>query len=143
MSRDADHHVKHESPDFSDIELLAFLDEQLAPENSATIEAAIREHPELHERLVRLRGQNVAGLHTIGAIWRRERLSCPDREVLRRQLLGELKREESEYIRFHLEEIGCRVCNANFDDLNQAITQERDALRRRHRIFQTSAGHLR
>lgn len=128
---------------FSDIELLAFLDEQLEPENSAKIESAIRAHPELHQRLVRLRGQNVAGLHTIGSIWRRERLSCPDREWLRRHLVGDLAKEERDYVRFHLEEIGCRVCNANYDDLNQAIAQQRDSQKRRHRIFQTSAGHLR
>ncbi|TWU16783.1 hypothetical protein [Allorhodopirellula heiligendammensis] len=138
-----DHEHDSDSIEFSDIELLAFLDELLAPENSARIEVAIREHPELHQRLVRLRGQNVAGLHTIGAIWRRERLSCPDRELLRRHLLGEIGSEESDYIRFHLNDIGCRVCNANFDDLTQAIAQERDSQHRRHRMFQTSAGHLR
>ncbi|TWT56039.1 hypothetical protein [Allorhodopirellula solitaria] len=129
-------------PEFSDIELLAFLDEQLGSEDSARIEEAIREYPELHQRLVRLRGQNVAGLHTIGAIWRREHLSCPDRGLLRRYLLNELVGEHRDYIRFHLEEIGCRVCNANYDDLSQAISQEQDARTRRRRMFQTSAGHL-
>lgn len=128
---------------FSDIELLAFLDEQLEPASSAKIEMAIRAQPELHQRLVQLRGQNVAGLHTIGAIWRRERLSCPDRELLRRHLVGDLANEERDYVQFHLKEIGCRVCNANYDDLSQAIAQQRDSQKRRHRMFQTSAGHLR
>ena len=132
-----------EGSEFTDIELLAFLDEQLGPERSAAIESAVRQLPDLHQRLIRLRGQNVAGLHTIGAIWRRERLSCPDRETLRLFLLQELSAEVSEYIRFHLHEIGCRVCMANYDDLNQALHIENEAVSRRRRMFQTSAGHLR
>ncbi len=134
------------SPDgnaFTDIELLAFLDEQLGPERSAAIEAAVRQIPDLHQRLIQLRGQNVAGLHTIGAIWRRERLSCPDRETLQRFLRKELDADVSEYIRFHIQEIGCRVCTANYDDLNQVIHIENEAVTRRRRLFQTSAGHLR
>ncbi len=143
MGHDDAKQAESDLREFSDIELLAFLDEQLGPENSARIEEAIRECPELHQRLIQLRGQNVAGLHSIGAIWRRERLSCPDRESLRRHLLGQLKAEEGDYIRFHLDEISCRVCNANYDDLNQAIADERDSQTRRNRMFQTSAGHLR
>lgn len=143
MGKSDAEHVAGESLIFSDIELLAFLDEQLEPENSAKIEVAVRAQPELHQRLVQLRGQNAAGLHTIGAIWRRERLSCPDRDCLGRYLIGELASAERDYVRFHLEEIGCRVCNANYDDLSQAIAQQRDSQKRRHRIFQTSAGHLR
>jgi hypothetical protein len=134
------------SPDgeaFTDIELLAFLDEQLGPERSSAIESAVRQIPKLHQRLIHLRGQNVAGLHTIGSIWRRERLSCPDRETLQRFLLKELDVDVSDYIRFHLHEIGCRVCMANYDDLNQAIHIENEAVTRRRRLFQTSAGHLR
>ncbi|MBB3206360.1 hypothetical protein FHS27_002169 [Rhodopirellula rubra] len=129
--------------EFSDVELLAFLDEQLGAELSATIEAAIRDNETLRARLTQLRGQNLAGLHTIGAIWRQERLSCPDRETLRKFLLGELDREGAEYIRFHLSEIDCRVCNANHDDLNQAMINEQESATRRRRMFQTSAGHLR
>lgn len=143
MGHDDAKQTVSDAREFSDIELLAFLEEQLGPEKSARIEEAIREQPELHQRLVRLRGQNVAGLHTIGAIWRRERLSCPDRESLRRHLLGQSPAEEGDYVRFHLEEISCRVCNANYDDLNQAIAHERDSQTRRRRMFQTSAGHLR
>lgn len=133
---------------FSDAELLAFLDEQLGTQRSVQIETAIRQHHALRERLTRLRGQDLAGLHTIGAIWRRERLSCPDRETLRRFLLGELGGDAADYIRFHLTHIGCRVCTANHDDLTQSIQNAKDddakeSETRRRRMFQTSAGHLR
>ncbi|EMI53149.1 hypothetical protein [Rhodopirellula sallentina] len=128
--------------EFSDAELLAFLDEQLGAKLSAAIESALRDDEALRTRLTQLRGQNLAGLHTIGAIWRQERLSCPDRETLRRFLLGELPADHAGYIRFHLSEIGCRVCNANHDDLNQAMRDEQDSTSRRRRMFQTSAGHL-
>ncbi|MCM2371410.1 hypothetical protein [Aporhodopirellula aestuarii] len=136
-------HESTHSDEFSDVELLAFLDEQLDAELSARIETAIRDSADLRERLTRLRGQNLAGLHTIGAIWRQERLSCPDRETLQKYLRGELERDSADYIRFHLSEIGCRVCNANHDDLNQAMLDEQESATRRRRMFQTSAGHLR
>ncbi|CAD72364.1 MAG TPA: hypothetical protein DDX19_25525 [Rhodopirellula baltica] len=135
------------SPDrFSDAELVAFLDEQLEPSRSSEIEQAVREDEKLRQRLIQLRGQDVAGLHTIGAIWRRQRLSCPDRSTLQAYVANQLDHEMADYVLFHLTEIGCRVCRANFDDLNQQLARGRsaeEAATRRRRLFQTSAGHLR
>ncbi|KLU04671.1 hypothetical protein RISK_003293 [Rhodopirellula islandica] len=135
------------SPDrFTDAELVAFLDEQLEPSRSSAIEQAVREDEELRQRLIQLRGQDVAGLHTIGAIWRRQQLSCPDRAVLQAYVANQLEPEMADYVLFHLTEIGCRVCRANFDDLNQQLARGRsteEAASRRRRMFQTSAGHLR
>ncbi|EMB16944.1 hypothetical protein RESH_04598 [Rhodopirellula europaea SH398] len=135
------------SPDrFSDAELVAFLDEQLEPSRSSEIEQAVREDEKLRQRLIQLRGQDVAGLHTIGAIWRRQRLSCPDRSTLQAYVANQLDAEMADYVLFHLTEIGCRVCRANFDDLNQELARGRsaeEAATRRRRLFQTSAGHLR
>ncbi|TWT93099.1 anti-sigma factor family protein [Neorhodopirellula pilleata] len=129
--------------DFTDAQLIAFLDEELAPELSSRLEAALREQPALQQRLTILRGQNLAGLHTIGAIWRRQRLSCPDRTQLTKFLSGQLSPSEADYIRFHLGEIHCRVCNANLDDLKQSQSDTHDSRIRRGRLFESSAGHLR
>lgn len=129
--------------DFTDAQLIAFLDEELAPELSSRLEAALRDRPKLQQRLTQLRGQNIAGLHTIGSIWRRHRLSCPDRTQLTRFLAGELSTNDSDYIRFHLGEIHCRVCNANYDDLKQTLGDQHDSHARRGRLFESSAGHLR
>lgn len=129
--------------EFTDAQLLAFLDEELAPELSSRVETALRDQPALRERLTILRGQNLAGLHTIGAIWRRHRLSCLDRPKLTQFLSNELSKTEADYIEFHLNEIHCRVCNANLDDLKQSIRDNQDSRDRRGRLFQSSAGHLR
>lgn len=135
-------------PDFTDAQLIAFLDEELAPELSSRLETALRDQPPLRERLIVLRGQNLAGLHTIGAIWRRQRLSCPDRTQLTKFLSDELSPTDADYVRFHLVEIHCRVCNANVDDLKQTIGAPQDSTPhnsrdRRGRLFESSAGHLR
>lgn len=127
---------------FSDAQLVAFLDEELETSLSAEVEAALRDQPELRDRLTILRGQNLAGLHTIGAIWRRHRLSCPDRDKLTAYLQNRLTAEEADYIDFHLREIHCRVCNANLDDLRHCITDQKDSSVRRRRVFESSAGHL-
>jgi hypothetical protein len=102
----------------------------------------LRTDAALRDRLIGVRGRDAAGLHAIGAIWRRGRLSCPDRSELGQYVLGTLAAEAANYIQFHLEEIGCRYCQANLADLkNAAQTSEQNATRRR-RYFQTSAGYL-
>jgi len=52
--------------------------------------------------------------------------------------------DHSAYIRFHLDQIGCRLCQANFADLRsqQEETQEL-IITRRTKYFQSTAGHLR
>ncbi len=128
--------------EFTDAELAAFLDEALTPERCADLENELRTNDELRNRLIEVRGRETAGLHTIGAIWRRSRLSCPSREELGQYLLGTLEKEPHQYIQFHLEEIGCRYCQANLADLQAASQSDDQPAKRRRRYFQTSAGYL-
>jgi anti-sigma factor RsiW len=128
---------------FTDAQLIAFLDEELEPSLSSRVESALRDDPELRQQLTILRGQNLAGLHTIGAIWRRHRLTCPDRNQLSQYLDGKLSLPDTEYIDFHVREIHCRVCNANLDDLRNAQSDHNGSSIRRRRVFESSAGHLR
>lgn len=127
---------------FSDAELAAFLDEALPPGRCSELEHELRTNTELRNRLVEVRGRETAGLHTIGAIWRRARLSCPDRAELGQYVLGTLSAESSDYIRFHVEQMGCRYCQANLSDLQAAAQPDDQPTRRRTRYFQTSAGYL-
>ncbi|MEO1528816.1 MAG: hypothetical protein AAFX06_25635 [Planctomycetota bacterium] len=127
--------------DFTDAELVAFLEEALSDDRSVELESALRDDAELRERLVAVRGRETAGLHTLGAIWRRSRLSCPSREQLGQFLLGTLEPDDVDYIRFHLETVQCRYCQANLSDLQSASQTEKPAVRRR-KYFQTSAGFL-
>jgi len=127
--------------DFTDAELVAFLDEALSDQRSTQLEASLRQDAGLRQRLVAVRGREMAGLHTLGAIWRRGRLSCPSREALGQFLLETLPDEHADYIRFHLQTIECRYCMANLADLQAAAESQETSVRRR-KYFQTSAGYL-
>jgi len=125
---------------FSDAELTAFLDEALPPDRASELESRLRDDETLRKRLIETRGRESAGLHTIGAIWRRNRLSCPSRDELGQYVLGVAEPAAADYIAFHLDRIGCRYCAANLADLQTAASE--DQPKRRRRYFQTSAGYL-
>jgi hypothetical protein len=132
------------SADFSNSELEAYLDEALPTERMAAIEEALRSSDELQKRLTAVNGRRDAGVHSLGEIWRRHRLSCPSRQQLGSHLLGVLSGEEAEYIRFHIETIGCRYCTASVNDLkSQQSAAESETAHRRQKYFQSSVGHLR
>lgn len=132
------------SSQFTTAQLEAYLDESLPNEQMTVVEAALRDDRELVERLSALVGRRDAGVHTVGAIWRRHRLSCPTREQLGSFILEVLSEKHAQYVRFHLEAIGCRYCNASLEDLRQqhAATDLDDSRTRREKYFQTSAGYL-
>lgn len=131
----------------SDEVLSAYLEEALPSEQLAAIEHQLRHDDQLRTRLRAVIGRQDAGLHSVGNIWRRNRLSCPSRDELGQYLLGILDAGPADYIRFHLEVVGCRYCGANHDDLRSAgqlastTADDSDQVRRR-RYFETSAGHL-
>ncbi|HBJ34288.1 MAG TPA: hypothetical protein DDZ51_05885 [Planctomycetaceae bacterium] len=135
----------------SDEVLSAYLEEALPVAQLAMIERQLRDDVELRKRLATVIGRQDAGLHSVGVIWRRNRLSCPSRDQLGQYLLGVLDSGPAEYIRFHLENVGCRYCAANHDDLRSSGPVGTDSIAadgsdqpliRRRRYFETSAGHL-
>ena len=128
--------------DFTDEELLAFIDERLVSERCSEIEYALRDDKSFASRLAELISQQDQGGHTVGQLWRRERLSCPPRAVLAAMVDGRLGRRLSQYLRFHIETVGCRICAANLADLERPENAS-DAERRSSKIFQSSAGKLR
>lgn len=130
----------------SDAVLTSYLAEALPVEQMVEIEARLREETELRDRLVAIIEGQDQPLHHLGAIWRRHRLSCPDREEWSQFLLGVLPEDAAAYLQFHLDEIRCGYCEANVADLRaaqQATREQYQAVQqRRRRIFETSAGHL-
>lgn len=129
---------------FSNSELESFLDEALPVERMAAIEDALRQDATLQKQVSAVRGRRDAGVHSLGEIWRRHRLSCPSRPQLGSYLLGVLSPDEAEYITFHIEAIECRYCTANLADLKaQQSAAETETVRRRQKYFQSSVGHLR
>ncbi len=129
---------------FSDAELAAYLDETLSAERSAEIERRLRAAPELRDRLAALVRRRDQGGHTVGEIWRRRRLSCLTRAQLGSFLLGVAPPGLEDYIQFHLQTIGCRLCQANLADLQASQEQSSaDAAQRHRKYFESSAGLLR
>ena len=124
--------------------LEAYLDEALPPEQMADIEEALRSSDALRERLKAVSGKRDAGVHSLGAIWRRHRLTCPSREQLGSYLLGVLATDEADFIKFHLDVSRCRLCHANWADLQseQASTDTQETTGRRKKYFESSVGHL-
>ena len=127
---------------FSDAELEAYLDEALPAEAMARIEAALRTDHGLTGRLTAINGRRDGGLHSLGEIWRRHRLTCPTRSELGSFLLGVLPAAQAAYITFHLDRVGCRCCIANHDDLRRQVAADDSATRRRRKYFASSAGYL-
>ncbi len=129
---------------FHQSDLQAYLDEALPPEEMARLEQALRADAGLARQLAAVASRRESGVHSIGGIWRQHRLSCPTREQLGSYLLDALPDDWTAYIAFHLDEVGCRFCRANLTDLKRQQEEHPEAIRkRRHRYFQTSAGHLR
>jgi anti-sigma factor RsiW len=121
----------------------AYLDDALTDGETARVEQALRSSETLRRQLRSLIQERDRGEHSIGAVWRRQRLSCPTREQLGSYLLQVLDAEQQEYVAFHLTTIGCPYCQANLADL-QARQQEAPpaAEERRRRFFESSAGYL-
>lgn len=130
--------------EFDTPELEAYLDEALPPERMGQIEDALRDSEALREQVKSISGRRDAGVHSLGGIWRRHRLSCPPREQLGSYLLGVLSAEETDFVQFHLEVSGCRVCTASVEDLQgeQALAGNEQVAGRRKKYFQSSVGHL-
>lgn len=124
--------------------LASYLDDALDTAETAMVEQALRDSETLRHELRKILQERDRGEHSIGAIWRRYRLTCPSREQLGSFLLEALEPDLQDYVDFHLRVIGCSFCQANLADLrdlHNAGTPEVQA--RRQRIFQSSAGFFR
>lgn len=129
--------------EFSREHLRAYLDDALTETESARVEQALRSSETLRVQLKGVMQERDRGEHSIGAIWRRTRLSCPTREQLGSFLLEALEPDFQDYATFHLKVVGCPFCQANLADLE---SRQRDSAphtqHRRRRYFQSSAGLL-
>lgn len=127
----------------TDEELRAYLAEHLPAERMAALEQALRESETLRRQLAVIARDSDQGGYSVGEVWRRNRLSCPTRSQLGAYLLQALDDGPRDYIDFHLQTVGCRVCNANLADLQQATAAAPEKQRRRRKYFESSAGYLR
>lgn len=128
---------------WTDREICAWLDELLSAERMATFETQLRENEQLRSRVANLIRSRDQGGNTVGEIWQRAQLSCPSRTELGGYLLQTLSPDAAGYVEFHLQTIGCRVCQANVRDLEEQASQSENVPGRRRRFYESSAGLLR
>lgn len=127
--------------------LVGYVMESLPDHEMNRIEELLRDREEWRDALREILGGVDSGDHTVAAIWRRHRLTCPTREQLGAFLADALLPDEQDYVRFHLDVVACRWCQANRLDLEALVSdKDRDprdqAVERRRKFFQTSVGEL-
>lgn len=115
----------------SDTQLEAYLDDVLPEDELRQVEDAIRSSFELQQRLREIIQRRDKGIHSLGAIWRRRRLSCPSREQLALLLAGLLPDPLRTYIAFHVSIVGCFYCQANLKDLQETAARHQQSSRQR------------
>ena len=120
---------------FTDLELEAYLDEALPADLMTSVESALRTDATLAQRLVTVHQRRDSGVHSLGEIWRRHRVTCPSREQLGAFLLKAVDPDLADYVQFHVQQVGCRYCEANLQDLGQrhANSQAQASQARRRR----------
>ncbi len=126
---------------FSDQELRAYIAEELAVERSTLLEHQLATDERLRDQLRELLGDNDSASLALRDVWQRGRLSCPSRSTWSDYLAGGLGDGLRQYLQFHLNDVGCRVCAANLTDLQQQGGADAD--QRSRKFFQTSVGRLR
>jgi hypothetical protein len=120
-----------------------YLQDALPSEFASRVENAIRENPSLLALVSQVRRESDYGEHSVGAIWRRARISCPSREQLSMFLEEVLDVGHTDYITGHLKLVGCHMCRAMLDDLIQGRNEPKaKRAERRKRILDSSAGIL-
>jgi hypothetical protein len=131
-------------PPISKETLRAFLHDSLPEPEAAEVEKQIRDNPKLRALFDQVRQEEDRGEHSVGAIWRRDHISCPSRDQLGGYLLQALDDDLIGYLEFHLTVVGCSFCTANLDDLRQKQAEAAGAAKgRRKRIVNSTAGVLR
>ncbi len=74
-------------------------------------------------------------------VWEDHRPSCPKRSTIGGYHLGTLEPAWQDYVDFHLNNLGCRFCLANLDDLKES--EDRAHMDRlRQRVLQSTVGFL-
>lgn len=124
-------------------QLAGYLDDALSDAETAQVEQALRTSDKLRGELKLMMQERDRGEHSLGAIWRRHRLSCPGRDQLRAYLLKAVDDGLADYIDFHLDTIGCAFCQANLADLKARHEEPKTRVeKRRRKMFESSAPYL-
>ena len=75
----------------------------------------------------------------LAEVWEIQRPSCPKRTTLGKFTLGILPEAWDDFVRFHLETLGCTFCSANLMEL-QSPSEEDDLQQVQQRVFHSTIG---
>ncbi len=75
-------------------------------------------------------------------LWLANRFTCPKRSTIGSWRLGSLDEQWSEYVRFHIETLGCTICMANLQDLDNSLKEKQQSEAVCQRIYESSIGFL-
>ena len=78
---------------------------------------------------------------TVARVWRERRLTCLKRSTLGSYLLGVLEEPWLSYTQFHLDVVGCPMCLANLQDIEEQEAGQEPA-EAAEQIFASSVGFL-
>lgn len=76
----------------------------------------------------------------LGELWRENCFTCPKRSTLGSYALGVLEDDWADYVRFHLDTIGCEYCRAHLADIAAPERSLSESVRQE--IFTSSRGFL-
>lgn len=77
----------------------------------------------------------------LSRVWEASRPSCPKRSTLGKFTLGILPDNWNDYVRFHVQTLGCLYCAANLEELESG-SGAAEADESRDRLFQSTIGFL-
>lgn len=85
---------------------------------------------------------------TISTLWREARLSCPHKDVLQAYAERELPAAQLDYLRFHVEDVGCASCREALAELGvppprPALEDSAEERAVRERLLQSTRSALR
>ncbi|MCA9137707.1 MAG: sigma-70 family RNA polymerase sigma factor [Planctomycetales bacterium] len=85
-------------------------------------------------------GDDAETTDLLSRVWESERPSCPKRTTLGKFTLGILPDHWDQYVRFHVETLGCSFCNANLDELRSTTASSHGDDTANDRLFQSTIG---
>jgi hypothetical protein len=102
---------------FSDAQLLAYAEERLPMAATLQLEKSLESDEKLKTDLRRVCGQHLTGELSLATIWRDFQVGCLSQDQLAAYVGHQLGGALADYVRFHIDEVGCRICEARLDEL--------------------------
>ena len=82
-----------------------------------------------------------ASASMITEVWEAQRPTCPKRSTIGKLMLGTLEGKWKGYVHFHVNELGCRFCRANLEDLQKQTDEAPRAIH--ERVMHSTVGFFR